>query len=96
MKKLTKNILITICSMLLLFIILAVSYVIYMNTTYYRIKDNLLLKPKNNQNATLKTNTDYSVLTYNIGFGAYDQDYSFFMDTGTMKDGTPVKGKSST
>lgn len=95
MKKLTKNILITICSMLLLFIILAVSYVIYMNTTYYRIKDNLLLKPKNNQNATLKTNTDYSVLTYNIGFGAYDQDYSFFMDTGTMKDGTPVKGKSS-
>lgn len=31
--------------------------------------------------------------SYNIGFGAYGPDYSFFMDTGEMKDGTKTSGK---
>lgn len=41
----------------------------------------------------LKTGDTYSVVTYNIGFGAYGPDYSFFMDTGEMKDGTKTSGK---
>ena len=95
MKKSTKKILIIISSLLLLLATFVGGYVIYMNSTYYRINDNLPLKTINNQNSILKPNTDYSAITYNIGFGAYDQDYSFFMDSGTMKDGTKVKGKSS-
>ena len=95
MRKPIKIILITITSLILLLAICAGGYVAYMQAKYYRIEDNLSLETTNNQNSILKTNTDYSALTYNIGFGAYDQDYSFFMDTGTMKDGTPVTGKSS-
>ena len=95
MKKSTKKILIIISSLLLLLATFVGGYAVYMNSTYYRIDDNLSLKTINNQNSILKPNTYYSALTYNIGFGAYDQDYSFFMDSGTMKDGTKVKGKSS-
>ena len=66
-----------------------------MNSSYYRIEDDLSLEVINNQNTILEKDTEYSVLTYNIGFGAYDQDYSFFMNVGTMKDGTVMTGKSS-
>lgn len=37
----------------------------------------------NNIAKTAKTNTEYSIVTYNVGFGAYTPDYSFFMDGGT-------------
>ena len=36
----------------------------------------------NNTADTAKTNTEYSIVTYNVGFGAYTPDYSFFMDGG--------------
>ena len=32
--------------------------------------------------SSLHTDTEYSALTYNIGFGAYTPDFSFFMDGG--------------
>jgi endonuclease/exonuclease/phosphatase family metal-dependent hydrolase len=40
----------------------------------------------------LKTEKEYSATTYNIGFGAYDHDFSFFMDKNKLKDGTPLTG----
>ena len=36
----------------------------------------------NNTADTAKINTEYSIVTYNVGFGAYTPDYSFFMDGG--------------
>lgn len=95
MKKLGKKFLIIITSLLLFLIIFLCCYAVYMNTMYYCIENNLSLEAKNNQSSILKTNTEYSALTYNIGFGAYDQNYSFFMDTEIMKDGTHVKGNYS-
>ncbi|MEE0880980.1 MAG: endonuclease/exonuclease/phosphatase family protein, partial [Turicibacter sp.] len=70
-------------------------YIVYMNSSYYRIEDDLSLEVINNQNLILEKDTEYSIMTYNIGFGAYDQEYSFFMNVGTMKDGTVMTGKSS-
>ena len=32
-------------------------------------------------------------MSYNLGFGAYSPEYSFFMDTGVMDDGREVVGK---
>ena len=95
MKNLIKKSLIIISSLVLLIALLAGGYIVYMQTKYYRIEDNLPLETTNNQNKILETDTDYSAITYNIGFGAYDQDYSFFMDKGTMEDGTEVQGVSS-
>lgn len=71
------------------------AYVIYMQTHYYRIKDYqpLSIRQKLNHSNKLQTNTTYSAATYNVGFGAYNQKFSFFMDTGKMKDGTKTQGK---
>ncbi|WP_312372584.1 endonuclease/exonuclease/phosphatase family protein [Lachnoclostridium sp.] len=61
------------------------SYVAYVFLTYHRIEDNQKLNvytkgKAKKQDVTL--DTEYSILTYNIGFGAYSSDYSFFMDGG--------------
>lgn len=68
-------------------------YVIYLQSNYYRIEDHAVLEVEDNGEDVLKTGDTYSVVTYNIGFGAYGPDYSFFMDTGEMKDGTKTSGK---
>lgn len=68
-------------------------YVIYLQSNYYRIEDHAVLEVENNGENVLKIGDTYSVVTYNIGFGAYGPDYSFFMDTGEMKDGTKTSGK---
>lgn len=75
--------------------IFTVIYVIYMQTHYYRIKDyqSLPIKQKLTHPNKLQTNTTYSAATYNVGFGAYNQKFSFFMDTGKMKDRTKTQGK---
>lgn len=70
-------------------------YVAYMMLTYSRIPDNQELQVQNNQSAQLECGKEYSAVTFNIGFGAYTADYSFFMDTGVMADGTPTQGSSS-
>ncbi|MDR1028974.1 MAG: endonuclease [Clostridiales Family XIII bacterium] len=44
---------------------------------------------------TFETNTKYTAFTFNIGFGAYDHDFSFFMDKGAMNDGTKTVGAMS-
>ena len=69
-------------------------YVLYLQLTYYRIPDNT---PVSNQGATPEATTvqvgqTYTASTYNIGFGAYTPDYTFFMDEGIMQDGTRTVG----
>jgi endonuclease/exonuclease/phosphatase family metal-dependent hydrolase len=66
-----------------------------MQLQYERIADNTVLETTNPSEDTLQTGVPYTALTYNIGFGAYNHDFSFFMDTGTMKDGTAVQGTMS-
>jgi len=81
------------------FIILAVGiYVIYISVQYYRIEDLKSYKEDivQNTDATLEANRTYKITTYNIGFGAYNHDFSFFMDSGVMKNGKKVHGKDST
>lgn len=83
-----------VLSGLLLLALLAVGgYILYLQLNYERIPDHTPLEIGNQQEAVLKPDTDYTAVTYNIGFGAYDQKYSFFMDTGHMADGTAVQGQ---
>lgn len=74
----------------------AAGYVIFLEVTYYRIPDNTPVEVDNNPTTTLQIRTSYSAATYNIGFGAYTPDYTFFMDEGTTKDGTATVGEHST
>lgn len=71
----------------------AAGYVIYMQMQYYRIADFTELETQNPRREQIKTGIPYRIMTYNIGFGAYSSDYSFFMDTGEMKDGTKTTGR---
>lgn len=93
MKKALKRFLIAILCIIGALVLAVGVYVAYMSVLYYRIPDNTPVETKNAQSAVLQPGKSYSVLTYNIGFGAYNHDFSFFMDEGEMKDGTKVKGK---
>ena len=94
-KRILKPILILLAVVVGLFLLVFVSYVIYLQVNYYRIEDNTGLTVKNAQNAVLEQGGEYTAVTWNIGFGAYNHDFSFFMDTGVMDDGTKVSGKYS-
>ncbi len=44
----------------------------------------------------LKTDTTYKITSYNVGFGAYSQDYTFFLDDGYDLNGNITYGHYST
>lgn len=72
---------------LLALVIVLAAYIIYHYASYHRIPDNQELQVEEiSQNTEagneLTTEKNYSALTYNIGFGAYTPDFSFFMDGG--------------
>lgn len=58
------------------------AYVAYVYLTYHRVPDNVKLKPVNRNSQILKTNHPYKAMTFNIGYAAYPDTYSFFMDGG--------------
>lgn len=57
-------------------------YLAYLFLSYDRLPDNQKLSVEHQQSNTLQVDTTYKALTFNIGFGAYSQDFSFFMDNG--------------
>lgn len=94
--KLIFKILKSILCLIGILVLVVGGYVGYVLIQYYRIDDNQTLKVENNVSNKVELNTEYSISTYNIGFGAYNQDYTFFMDTGIMSDGTVVSGEHAT
>lgn len=84
---------ICVLSVLAAFVLTVIGYVLYVVIQYNRIEDNFALQINNNKADEVQLGTEYSILTYNIGFGAYSPEYSFFMDTGVMKDGKKTTGK---
>ena len=89
MKKPLKITLISVGSVLLVVILVAISYLGYVIGSYSRIGD-IALEVNNNQTATIKSSDidskSFKITSYNIGFGAYERDYSFFMDSSVFKE----------
>lgn len=81
MKKTIKSLLILLLSLILI----VLGYFAYLLIAYHRIDDNLSLDISNSGNPTDKINVGqtYRVSSANVGFGAYSDDFSFFMDGGT-------------
>ena len=77
-------------------LIVVIGYIAYLEATYFRIADPTEVEVDNNPSTVLEVGNEYAVATYNIGFGAYTPDYTFFMDEGIMKDGTPTVGEHAT
>ena len=92
-------ILITVLSLaiaVMLVVWVVVGYLLYVVNGYYRIADDIALGVETNQTAAAKADGEYTIMTYNVGFGAYGPDYTFFMDTGEMKSGKKTQGKHGT
>ncbi len=80
--KKAKIFIITACAVVGSIILAAASYLIYVVCSYYRVEDNLELTVAGEAAEAVPVGQKLSLLTYNIGFGAYSDDYSFFMDGG--------------
>ncbi len=91
-RKIVKIISISLACVIGFSVLLIGSYIAYVALQYYRIDDMTELKIENERAEIIQRGETYGVLSYNLGFGAYSPEYSFFMDTGVMNDGTAVAG----
>ncbi len=96
MKKKTKRIIAISLSLIIGLPLLTIGgYVSYVFLSYKRIGNISLEVTSNSNKETVKKNEELSLTTFNIGFGAYSSNYTFFMDTGYDKDGNVTKGTYS-
>lgn len=70
-----------------LLILVVVLYALYIILTYHRIEDNVALdihapSASSGSSSLVQMDTSYRIVSYNIGFGAYSPDFTFFMDGG--------------
>lgn len=84
-----KKLLKIIGGLLAIVLLAVIGYVAYVFLSYDRIEDRQALEinqpkasKKDFQSDFVNTGKTYTVGTYNVGFGAYLPDYSFFMDGG--------------
>ena len=92
MNKIIKRVLLIFLIVVGVIVVGAGGYCGYILLSYDRIGDiDLEVESKSAQNKVL-LNTTYSATTYNIGFGAYSQDFTFFLDTGYDENGNETCG----
>lgn len=77
-KKVLKGFLIAFLTILLI----VVGYATYFVASFSRVGDVAIMPEVGNSTSSPVLNREYSILSWNIGFGAYSSDYSFFMDGG--------------
>ena len=80
--KLFRRCLTVLLAVVILLAALVGGYVIYVFAAYHRLEDNLALTPENDPAQIARTGASYTLVSYNVGFGAYSPEYSFFMDGG--------------
>ena len=85
-----KKILIVIGIIIAVLVIAVGGYVGYVYLQYYRIKDNVEINidsqlSQTEVNDVIDSEGTYSIMTYNLGFGAYSPDFDFFMDSEKMR-----------
>ena len=69
-------------SLLFVIILIVAGYASYITLQYYRIEDQQIQTIHHNSQTQVQLNQEYKIMTYNVGFGAYSHDFSFFMDGG--------------
>ncbi len=67
-------------------LVVIIGYVAYFFLNYGRLEDNIVLSVNENSefdpSKTLDHDNSYSIISNNVGFGAYSYDFDFFMDGG--------------
>lgn len=78
-----KKIFLILSSLLAILLVLIGSYVAYLFFDYNRLPDaQKLTAVSGNLNTPGSNKKSYTITSFNIGYGAYPADYSFFMDGG--------------
>lgn len=78
-----KRVLKAVLAVLLALVLVVGGYLAYVFLSYHRIGSGELT-PTALDADPIAVGTEFSILSYNIGFGAYESDYGFFMDGGTQ------------
>ena len=83
-----------ILAVLALLILIFAAYAAYVFTSYYRLDDHLVLTPETAVSEQAAQSVQFvpvgenlTVTSWNIGFGAYTDQFSFFMDGGDYSRG---------
>lgn len=92
-KKTIRNIIIAVLVVILVPLLIVIGYLLYVILSYHRIGNVELDVKDGAKNQVLEKEKELSLTSYNIGFGAYSDDYTFFMDTGIDKDGNKTQGE---
>lgn len=79
-----RKVLKVILGIIVALLVIVLAYVAYVMISYDRIEDNKELEISNPETVTsnIPVDKEQKITSWNIGFGAYEQDYSFFMDGG--------------
>ncbi|MBO4572884.1 MAG: endonuclease/exonuclease/phosphatase family protein [Clostridia bacterium] len=83
MNRTLKTIIKIVAVVLLAFIMLVAAYCAYVLLAFHRIGDRSL-DASGSSSSTIYRNSEYTLVSFNMGFGAYEDDYGFFMDGGTQ------------
>lgn len=83
MKNGAKKALRALAGLLAALLLALAGYIAYLFLSYGRLPDLMPLTVENGASAAPRTETEYSLLSFNAGFGAYEPDFGFFMDGGT-------------
>lgn len=73
--------------LVILMVLAGAGYIGFMMITDYKPEETVYLDSENDitsNNEVLQTNTEYSALTFNIGYCGLDKGQDFFLDGGTM------------
>jgi len=95
MNKIVKRVLIISGIAVGTIVLAAGSFVGYVLLSYYRIGNTSVGIDSHATNEVAKIGQTYKALSYNIGFGAYSQDFTFFLDEGYDINGNKTCGHSS-
>ena len=95
MKKTLKRIGLIVLIVLLAIVGAVAGYAGSILLSYKRIGDTTLEVKRNTNIDKVEVGETYSVSTYNIGFGAYSQDFTFFLDTGFDEEENETCGYNS-
>ncbi len=76
-----KKVLKAIAILLAVVLIVAIGYVAYVFISFHRLPD--MDAEVDMAGEAVRTGEEYTIATWNLGFGAYSDDYGFFMDGGT-------------
>ena len=87
-----KKVVISIAALIAFILAFVLGYVVYVLSSYSRLGDMDLDIVQNASYEEVIIDKEYSISTYNIGFGAYSQDFTFFLDTGYDEEGNATCG----